>query len=89
MAHYPPPWQLPPARLPALVQADPSQHLPLPLPLAPFPPDAEASAHPESAAALLPPLESDECSSFRAMGKDVQVLQGVLEALRSVDVAYL
>lgn len=87
--HYPPAWQLPPTRLPTLVQADPSQHLPLPLPLAPRPAGAPASAAPESAVALLPPLSSTERSDLRALGEDAQAVQGVLDALRGVDLAYL
>lgn len=87
--HYPPPWQLPPTRLPTLVQADPSQHLPLPLPLAPRPDGAPAAAPPESAAALLPPLSPGERAALRALGEDAQVVQGVLEALRAVDLAHL
>ena len=91
--HYPPPWQLPPTRLPTLVQADPSQHLPLPRPLAPRPGGAAAvpasASAPESAAALLPPLSSAERAALRALGEDAQAVQGVLDALRSVDLAHL
>jgi len=109
MAHLqqhapPPPWQLPPTRLPTLVQADPSQHLPLPLPLAPLPSSSDpggggggggarasaaAVAAPESAAALLPPLSSDERAALRALAEDAQTVQGVVEALRAVDLGYL
>lgn len=87
--HFPPPWQLPPTRLPTLVQADPSQHLPLPLPLAPRPGGAPATAAPESAAALLPPLSASERSALRALGEDAQAVRGVLDALRGVDLAYM
>jgi hypothetical protein len=95
MAHQPPPWQMPPTRLPTLVQTDPAQHLPLPLPLPPLPSAAggaraaTASAAPESAAALLPPLSSDERAALRALAEDAQTVQGVLEALRAVDLGYL
>jgi hypothetical protein len=83
------PWRLPPTRIATLVQADPSQHLPLPLPLPPRPDGAAATAAPDSSAALLPPLSSDEEAAMRALSGDAAVVGVLLDALRQVDMGYM